>query len=88
MTLTVEEYHCCNSPERQNAIIWTRGIQEVLVLTTPKTKRAPIFRSPFLFFELYPGGDLRSHTVTRAVSSAQRGLTTVFGMGTGVTPAM
>jgi len=41
-----------------------------------------------LFFELYPGGDLRSHTVTRAVSSAQRGLTTVFGMGTGVTPAM
>ena len=35
-----------------------------------------------------PGGDLRSHTVTRAVSSAQRGLTSVFGMGTGVTPAI
>ena len=36
----------------------------------------------------YPGGDLRSHAVTSAVSSAQRGLTTVFGMGTGVTPAV
>src|SRR5215472_1020133 len=36
----------------------------------------------------HPGGDLRSHTVTRAVSSALRGLTTVFGMGTGVTPAV
>ena len=35
-----------------------------------------------------PGGDLRSHTVTRAVSSALRGLTSVFGMGTGVTPAV
>jgi hypothetical protein len=35
-----------------------------------------------------PGGDLRSHTVARAVSSAQRGLTTVFGMGTGVTLAI
>ena len=29
------------------------------------------------------GGDLLSHTVARAVPSAQRGLTTVFGMGTG-----
>src|SRR5579883_598021 len=35
--------------------------------------------------EVTPGGDLRSHAVTRAVSSAQRGLTSVFGMGTGVT---
>jgi hypothetical protein len=38
--------------------------------------------------EYNPGGDLRSHTVARAVSSAQRGLTTVFGMGTGVTLAI
>ena len=35
-----------------------------------------------------PGDDLRSHTVARAVSSAQRGLTSVFGMGTGVTLAV
>jgi hypothetical protein len=37
---------------------------------------------------LIPGDDLRSHTVARAVSSARRGLTTVFGMGTGVTLAV
>ena len=30
------------------------------------------------------GGDLLSHTVPRAVSSALRVLTSVFGMGTGV----
>jgi hypothetical protein len=35
-----------------------------------------------------PGDDLRSHTVTHAVSSALRGLTSVFGMGTGVTLAV
>jgi len=36
---------------------------------------------------IIPGGDLLSHTATRAVSSALRGLTSVFGMGTGVTPS-
>ena len=35
-----------------------------------------------------PGGDLLSHTVTRAVPSAVEGLTSVFGMGTGVTPLL
>jgi len=34
------------------------------------------------------GDDLLSHTVSRAVQSARRGLTAVFGMGTGVTPAV
>ena len=38
-------------------------------------------------FVFIPGGDLLSHTVTRAVPSALRGLTSVFGMGTGVTPS-
>ena len=32
-----------------------------------------------------PGDFLLSHTVTRAVPSAPTGLTSVFGMGTGVT---
>jgi hypothetical protein len=32
------------------------------------------------------GSDLLSHTVARAVPSALEGLTTVFGMGTGVAP--
>ena len=36
-----------------------------------------------LFREKF-GGDLLSHTVSRAVSSAQQSLTSVFGMGTGV----
>ena len=35
-----------------------------------------------------PGSDLLSHTVTRAVPSAVEGLTSVFGMGTGVTPLL
>jgi hypothetical protein len=35
-----------------------------------------------------PGGDLRSRAVTSAVSSARQGLTSVFGMGTGVTLAV
>src|SRR5579859_233489 len=34
------------------------------------------------------GNDLLSHTLSRAVQSAQRGLTSVFGMGTGGTPAV
>src|ERR1700681_2657775 len=34
------------------------------------------------------GNHLRSHTLTRAVPSTQRGLTSVFGMGTGVTLAV
>jgi hypothetical protein len=36
----------------------------------------------------YAGDHLISHTLTRAVPSAQRGLTSVFGMGTGVTLAV
>ena len=36
-------------------------------------------------FRNNPGGDLLSHTVTHAVPSAVAGLTSVFGMGTGVT---
>src|SRR5262249_50337763 len=34
----------------------------------------------------YPGNDLLSHAVTSAVPSALEGLTSVFGMGTGVAP--
>ena len=33
------------------------------------------------------GGVLLSHAVARVVSSARQGLTTEFGMGSGVTPA-
>jgi hypothetical protein len=37
---------------------------------------------------IYVGDDLLSHTLSRAVQSAQRGLTSVFGMGTGISPAV
>jgi hypothetical protein len=36
----------------------------------------------------YAGDHLISHTISRAVPSAQRGLTSVFEMGTGVTLAV
>jgi hypothetical protein len=50
---------------------------------TPKKQNAPGF--PRGRFRINLGGDLLSHAVAHAVSSALRGLTTVFGMGTGVT---
>ena len=34
------------------------------------------------------GDDLLSHALSRAVQSALRGLTSVFGMGTGISPAV
>ena len=36
----------------------------------------------------YPGDDLLSHTVPRVVPLALKGLTTVFGKGTGVAPSL
>ena len=52
-----------------------------------QSKKAVLIAQDGLF-DFNPGDDLRSHTVTRAVSSARRGLTSVFGMGTGVTLAV
>src|ERR1700692_1647320 len=40
------------------------------------------------FLKIIAGDHLISHTLTRDVPSAQRGLTSVFGMGTGVTLAV
>ena len=37
---------------------------------------------------MYSGDDLLSHIVANAVPSALEGLTSVFGMGTGVTPPL
>src|SRR5271163_1680841 len=45
--------------------------------------KSPILERMGLLY--YAGDHLISHTLTRAVPSAQRGLTSVFGMGTGVT---
>ena len=46
-------------------------------------KKAADFSAAFQ--NIYPGDVLLSHAVAHAVSSAMRGLTAVFGMGTGVT---
>src|SRR5437660_2301652 len=54
----------------------------------PRKGKRPTWQVPDRPFQFNPGGDLRSHTVARAVSSARRGLTSVFGMGTGVTLAV
>ena len=50
---------------------------------TPEKRKGQVLLN--LAFENNPGSDLLSHTVTRAVPSAVAGLTSVFGMGTGVT---
>lgn len=55
------------------------------VETIPAETEIPIRRWGF---QNYAGDHLISHTLTRAVPSAQRGLTSVFGMGTGVTLAV
>ncbi len=47
-----------------------------------KTKAQSFRSGPFI----YPGGDLLSHDLSIAVPSALEDLTSVFEMGTGVTP--
>ena len=63
----------------QRAALRTSGILH------PCTAKAPPGLPRWGSFSKIPCGDLLSHTVTHAVPSAQRGLTSVFGMGTGVT---
>ena len=52
----------------------------------PCKKESPLkFQTRAGFHFNNPGDFLLSHAVTRAVPSAPAGLTSVFGMGTGVT---
>ena len=53
-------------------------------MPTPKRLKPAQLNSERALFN-NPGDFLLSHTVTRAVPSAPTGLTSVFGMGTGVT---
>ena len=46
---------------------------------------APCFRNEAV---IYVGDDLLSHALSRTVQSALRGLTSVFGMGTGISHAV
>ncbi len=51
-----------------------------------KTKGLPVSREPVKIE--FPGDVLLSHAVTREVPSGLKGLTAVFGMGTGVAPSL
>ena len=55
----------------------------VLFVRLPKEKRQPFWLS----FLLVTGNVLPSQVVSNSVLSAQKGLTAVFGMGTGVSPS-
>ena len=48
---------------------------------------SPAVDKAYLSFKEEAGIHLLSHTVSGAVPSAVRGLTIVFGMGTGMSPA-
>src|SRR5690606_30330066 len=52
-----------------------------------ENERRPGCVGTTLVWKSEAGGDVLSHPVARAVPSALRGLTTVFGMGTGGSPA-
>ena len=59
-------------------------VPEVVILTAIRKKaRLTFIRRALL--RMTPGSDLLSHTPAHAVPSAVAGLTSVFGMGTGVT---
>ena len=60
----------------------------MLELNQPCNKEAPAWSEPEGALVRRTGGDLLSHTVTRAVPSAQKSLTSVFGKGTGVTSSL
>ena len=74
-----------------------QGLKPALSLTlTARLKACPSTdqakrKRPHSFLNvafINAGNDLLSHTLSRAVQSARRGLTSVFGMGTGGSPAV
>ena len=88
-------HHCVGTPQSARESGGTLGNLEFPVpfllsrnKESPQKAKAPSINRYLGLFQFNPGSDLRSHAVTRAVSSAQRGLTSVFGMGTGVTLAV
>jgi uncharacterized membrane protein len=69
--------------ERINLDGLVKAVNFVVELINAKS---PSLARRALPFDL--GGDLLSHAVSRAVPSALKGLTSVFGMGTGVSPSL
>src|SRR5690348_14999275 len=79
------ELHDFRLYEEKTNIIWATGTHFNGQFSAPQTQKA---RSEERAFENNAGDHLISHTLSRAVPSAQRGLTSVFGMGTGGTLAV
>ena len=86
-----------NNPEPENPATRSRDVicasEERSRRLRPKHTRVQAHREnrkahPEGWACVYAGDHLISHTLTRAVPSAQRGLTSVFGMGTGGTLAV
>jgi hypothetical protein len=69
--------------ERINLDGLVKAVNFVVELINAKS---PSLARRALAFDL--GGVLLSHAVSRAVPSALKGLTSVFGMGTGVSPSL
>ncbi len=69
--------------EIRNWKLENRGPNPESRIPNPENEKS---RARLGFFQINPGDDRLSHAVTRAVPWALEGLTTVFGMGTGVTP--
>ena len=73
----------------KNPLILFRGFFKITYFTLTLNEHLFLMVCCFLFFseeEKKTGGDLLSNTVARAVSSALVVLTSVFEMGTGVSP--
>ena len=57
-------------------------------MTSERNEKRPTLAMRIGRFQYNPGSDLLSHKVSQAVPSALEGLTSLFGMGRGVTPLL
>ena len=80
----ISNSHIC--PDGHRVTLTQQDHEGGLVSLPSIIVKSPILERTGLLY--YAGDHLISHTLTRAVPSAQRGLTSVFGMGTGVTLAV
>src|SRR5579864_6954566 len=83
-TLRGGRYDSTDCPKSRSVRDKGKGLR--LRISTAMQRKRP--RSVKNVAFIYAGNDLLSHTLSRAVQSALRGLTSVFGMGTGGSPAV
>ena len=68
----------------ESPLVAAAAAKSSFVYKSDSTKKPAAFATGFI---VESGGDLLSRTVTSQVPSALKGLTSVFGMGTGGTPS-